>query len=80
MATGTCPPVTERDKTPLIYDGTRFNVPLLRAGEKPSDKRENKNASMSRALSQLLRDGARGGFLTSAARPAPHLGTDTGDK
>lgn len=65
MATGRCPPDTKRDKTPLVYGGTRSDVPLLREGEKPSEKRENKNESRSHALSQPLLDGARGGFPTS---------------
>lgn len=67
MATGRCPPDTERDKTRLVYGGTRFDVPLLREGEKPSEKHENKNESRSRALSQQQLDGARGGFPTFSA-------------
>lgn len=67
MATGRCLPDTERDKTRLVYGGTRFDVPLLREGEKPSEKHDNKNESRSRALSQQQLDGARGGFPTFSA-------------
>lgn len=67
MATGRCPSDTKRDKPPLVYGGTRFDVPLPREGEKLSEKGENKNESRSRALPQTLLDEARGGFPTFGA-------------
>lgn len=75
MATGRCPSDTKRDKTPLFYGGTRFDVPLLREGEKLSERGENKNESRRRALPQP--DGARGGSPTFSLARRPFPGRDT---
>lgn len=59
---------TGQNPAPLWRDP--FRCAAMREGEKPSEKRENKNESRSRALSQPLLDGARGGFPTFSA-PLP---------